>query len=78
MKCTQQEVEESARAAHSDPNREVPFGESHHQIPAPEAEIPFDLSDFKFEEIRSVVRKAHTGTTNSIGQLRRRKQLPPA
>ena len=46
------------RVAHSNPNRKVPFRERHHQIPAPEPESPFDLSDIKFEEIRAVVRKA--------------------
>ncbi len=73
LECSQDEVEESVREAHSDPDRSTPLGDCPYRIPSPEPEVPFDESDLRPEEIKRVVKRARaksapgpSGTTYKI------------
>ena len=73
LQCSQEELNESIRSAHSDPLKDVPLGDMPNIGPAPEPQHPFNMSEVTLEEVRGIIKKArsgsapgHSGTTYAI------------
>ncbi|XP_077352497.1 uncharacterized protein prkg2l isoform X1 [Festucalex cinctus] len=62
LACSKEEVEEAVKAAHSDPSRDLPLGKCPFPIPKLNPSVPFNMADFTFEEVRSVVKRARAGS----------------
>lgn len=62
LQCSQEEMDESIRAAHSDPLKDVPLGKMPNISPAPPPQYAFDSSEITLEEVRNVVKKARSGS----------------